>query len=215
MSWSLGPPVATTPLVVLLSLLFAGCTNSSSNQPAGTTVNAGFESRHTHEQLAGEADKPSMDQHAQNAASGQPTVRVIDETEFAQVLEQYRGKVLLVDFWATWCISCLELFPHTVELHKRLADRGLAVISVSFDDPEIEQTVLRTLVSKRATFDNFISRYGGSTKSLDAFGLEDGSLPHYRLYDRSGKLRRSLHSSAGPIKPEDIDQAVEELLNES
>ena len=155
---------------------------------------------------------PSSEQSSRGDAV---TVRVVDETEFAGVLQRYRGKVVLIDFWATWCDSCLELFPHTVELHKRFADRGLAVISVSFDEPEGEPTVLKLLVSKGATFDNFISRYGGSDRSLDAFGLEDGALPHYKLYDRTGRLHKTFRSSAGPIDAEDIDRTVEELLGES
>lgn len=143
------------------------------------------------------------------------TVRVIDEKQFAQALDQHRGKVVLVDCWALWCIECLELFPHTVQLHHRFAARGLAVISLSFDDPDGQQDVLRFLESKGATFDNFISRYGGSTESADAFGLDDLILPRLHLYDRTGNLRKAFRFSEGPIEPEDIDRAVEELLDQS
>jgi thiol-disulfide isomerase/thioredoxin len=143
------------------------------------------------------------------------TVRVFDENEFARLLRENQGKVVLVDYWATWCLSCLELFPHTVQLHNRLADRGLAVISVSFDEPEQEAAVLEKLVSKGATFDNFISRYGGSDKSVEAFGLEDGSLPYYQLYDRTGTLRETFQSGKGPIDVDAMDRAVEKLLGES
>ena len=143
------------------------------------------------------------------------TVRVVDETEFAQVLRRYRGKVVLVDFWATWCAGCRELFPHTVELSERFADRGLVVISLSIDDPEEQPSVLKWLESNGATFDNFISRYGGSNKTLDAFELEDGVLPIYRVYDRAGKPHKTLLSSEGPISAEDVDRAVKELLGES
>lgn len=140
------------------------------------------------------------------------TVRVVDESELDQVIRQYRGKVVLVDYWATWCPSCLELFPHTVELSKRLADRGLVVISLSMDDPDDQPSVLDKLRSHGATFDNFISRYGGSDRSAEAFGLADLVLPKYRLYDRTGAIHTMLESSAGPIRPEDVDQAVEDLL---
>ena len=143
------------------------------------------------------------------------TVRVVDEKEFVQALQQHRGQVVLVDFWATWCLERMKLFPHTVELHQRFADQGLAVVSLSFDDPSDEQTVLRFLDSKGATFDNYLSRYGGSTKSCEAFSLEDLILPRWHLYDRTGTLRTVLRSSEYVIEPEDIDRAVEELLNES
>jgi len=137
-------------------------------------------------------------------------VQVIDENDLARAIAQRKGKVVLVDFWATWCIPCTELFPHTVQLHRSLADKGLDVISVSLDDPDNKPAVLRFLVSKGAQFENFISRYGISPKSMQAFEIPGGSLPHLRLYNRRGALYRSL--SADSFRPADIDRAVHELL---
>ena len=156
------------------------------------------------------ADRPSSSDPSGPAKA--VTVRVVDEAEFAEALLRHRGKVVLVDIWATWCLNCLELFPHTVELSKKHADRGLVVVSLSMDDPEQQAAVLQRLESSEATFDNFISRYGGSDKSAEAFGLEDLILPKYRLYDRAGQIHKTLRSSEGPLSAEDVDRAVEELL---
>jgi len=140
-------------------------------------------------------------------------VRTADEAELARTLRQHRGEVVLVDFWATWCPGCLDLFPHTVELHKRFASRGLAVISVSFDDPEDDQaSVLDFLTSQGAHFENFISRHGAGPKSAEAFEIENGTLPHFKLYDRKGVLRKTFGEE--PFEVEEIDRAVEELLAE-
>ena len=49
-------------------------------------------------------------------------------------LWSYRGKVVLLDFWATWCYPCREEIPHFVELQQKYAARGLQVIGVSMDD---------------------------------------------------------------------------------
>lgn len=49
-------------------------------------------------------------------------------------LSSYRGKVVLLDFWATWCVPCREETPHFVELQKKYGDRGLQIIGVSMDD---------------------------------------------------------------------------------
>jgi thiol-disulfide isomerase/thioredoxin len=140
-------------------------------------------------------------------------VQLIDERDLAKALAQRNGKVVLVDFWATWCMPCMELFPHTVQLHRSLANKGFEVISVSLDDPDNEPEVLRFLVSKGAEFGNFVSRYGTSTKSMEAFKIPGGSLPHLRLYDRQGAVHRTF--DAGSFQPADIDRAVQELLDAS
>ena len=69
------------------------------------------------------------------------SVRVANIDEYRATLAKHRGKVVLVDFWATWCPSCVEQFPHTVELHRKFAESGLAVVSVSLDEPDAEPQV--------------------------------------------------------------------------
>jgi cytochrome c biogenesis protein CcmG, thiol:disulfide interchange protein DsbE len=49
-------------------------------------------------------------------------------------LSSFRGKVVLLDFWATWCDPCREEIPHFVELQQKYGDRGLQIIGVSMDD---------------------------------------------------------------------------------
>ena len=49
-------------------------------------------------------------------------------------LSAYRGKVILLDFWATWCDPCRDEIPHFVELQNKYRDRGLQIIGVSMDD---------------------------------------------------------------------------------
>ena len=119
-----------------------------------------------------------------------------------------QGKVVLVDYWATFCAPCKKAFPHTVELHKKHQAEGLVVISIAFDLLEDEQKAKDFLQKQGATFDNLISKYdGGGTDANDAFGI--GPLPHLRLYDRKGELR---HKWDG--KAVDLDAKVKELLAE-
>ncbi|MGD0382423.1 MAG: TlpA disulfide reductase family protein [Thermoguttaceae bacterium] len=136
----------------------------------------------------------------------------IDADGLAQFVAQHRGKVVLIDFWATWCPPCVQLFPHAVELHERWAERGLAVAAVNLDDPSDEPIVRRFLAEKGANFPNFISRFGASEQSAEAFDIKGDGIPFLRIYDRQGKLLNTLGGDT-PVDPQDIDRAVQQALS--
>jgi len=50
-------------------------------------------------------------------------------------LSDFKGKVILLDFWATWCVPCKQEIPSFIELQKKLGGRGLQIIGLSVDDP--------------------------------------------------------------------------------
>jgi thiol-disulfide isomerase/thioredoxin len=157
---------------------------------------------------------PSNREPVAEAAAPAVSVQVVDAEEYQQTLAKLRGKVVLVDFWATWCAPCVKQFPHTVSLERKYKDRGLAAISVSLDDPSEEMQVRDFLQKQEARFDNLISKYGAGTESIEAFGLP-GPVPCYRVYDRSGELRHEFAvdpSAERQFTPEDIEAAARELL---
>ena len=143
------------------------------------------------------------------------TLRSIDASGLAQASQKHRGQVVLVDFWATWCGPCLALFPHTVELHRRFGDAGLAVITVSLDDPDNRPAVRKFLGQSGATTENYLAVYGVGPAAFTAFGIDDGALPHVRLYDRQGKLHKTFASGGKAIDPERVERAVEEMMNDA
>ncbi len=145
-------------------------------------------------------------------ATDKIALTTVDSRGLADAVARCRGKVVLVEFWATWCVPCVKLFPHTVELHRRLADRGLVVISVSMDETEKREAVLHFLRDRGATFENFISSYGVGSAGFDAFDVTDGALPHLKIYDRHGRLQKTFVSGGESLAPEQIDLAVDELL---
>lgn len=50
-------------------------------------------------------------------------------------LSNFKGKVILLDFWATWCVPCKQEIPGFIELQKKFGDRGLQIVGMSVDDP--------------------------------------------------------------------------------
>jgi thiol-disulfide isomerase/thioredoxin len=147
--------------------------------------------------------------HQQSAASAAEVQLVPgDEKDLDKLIAKNKGKVVFVDYWATFCGPCKKNFPHTVELHKKHKGDGLVVVSVAFDLLEDKDRALDFLKKQGATFDNLISKYdGGGSDANDAFGI--GPLPHLRLYDRKGKLRYKWEGKAT-----DLDAKVKELLVE-
>lgn len=184
---------AAAAVATAMMLCAAGCNRASGTLPAAES-----------------AGHPATTPPAPTAApaAGDVPLRVVDQAEFEQALKSHRGQVVAVDFWATWCEPCVKMFPHMVALHRQYADRGLTVISMSFNEPGDEAAVRRFLAAQGATYTNFISRYGTGTESAERFAVD--ALPHVRLYDRQGRLAGDF--AAGSMDVQAIDRDVAALL---
>jgi peroxiredoxin len=118
-------------------------------------------------------------------------------------LSDYRGKVVLLDFWATWCGPCRIEIPWFTDMQRKNKDRGFEVLGVSMDDEgwEVVKPFLADLkVNYRVVIGNDATAtlYGG----VDA-------LPTTFLIDRSGKIA-AVH--VGLASRKDIEDGVEQLL---
>ena len=155
---------------------------------------------------------------ASNPAAKSIAVKLIDGQAYDAIIAQQRGRVVVVDFWATWCQPCMQQLPHTIDLAAKHADDDLAVATVSMDEPGAQRRVEQVLGDRGADkVLNFMAQNGGGSQAMEDFEIPGGALPHYKLYDRAGKLRRTFEVDPAAEKQfttQDIDAAVEELLGE-
>lgn len=116
------------------------------------------------------------------------SVKVVKYAGLEEVVNKAKGKVVLVDFWATFCGPCVKKFPHFVALHEKYAEKGLVCVSVSLDDPEEDMDKVRQfLVKSKATFPNVVIRpTNAEDKLLEKKFNYDGTLPQMALFARDG-----------------------------
>lgn len=115
---------------------------------------------------------------------------LIDLDGYKRVVAKYRGKPLLVTFWATWCEPCRDEFPMLVELSKQYAPQGLAIFGVSLDNDADMHLVRHFLALHKPTFPNYRQKPG---IDVDAFyvGVNPawtGTMPETVFYGRDGQI---------------------------
>lgn len=118
----------------------------------------------------------------------------IDLAGLEQRLAQEKGRVVVVNLWATWCEPCREEFPDLIRLHQRYVPRGLTLLAISLDSPKVRDTAVRKFLGEqRPTFPIFIKRAGDDDAFINALDPQwSGALPATFIYDRSGQRRQML-----------------------
>jgi thiol-disulfide isomerase/thioredoxin len=163
----------------------------------------------------------SFAQKAQTAKKKEPATQAqavkvaeIDETGLKALRQQSAsdGRVLLVNFWATWCTPCREEFPDLIKLRELYPPDKFDLVLISLDDiSEIATGVPAFLAQTKAT--GMPSYLLNTTDSDAAINLFDptwrGELPATFVYDRAGQLA---YKHRGRIKPAEVRGAIETAL---
>lgn len=102
-------------------------------------------------------------------------------------LRQYKGKIVFLDFWATWCPPCRKSIPELVDVQEKYRDQGLIVLGISTDDPRkiSDKSLLGFKKRYRVNYSILRADYG---VTMDYFGARNMALPTLFVIDREGKV---------------------------
>lgn len=119
--------------------------------------------------------------------------------------DNLKGKVVLVDFWASWCGPCKQSFPVMEELHKRYAERGLLILAVNVDE---NRPAMEAFLKKAAP--SFVVLRDLNQKLVEKMGV--AAMPSSFLLDREGKVRFTHAGFRGTETRKKYEEEIESLL---
>lgn len=112
-------------------------------------------------------------------------------TNWGNILEKNKGKVIYIDLWATWCGPCLGEMPSSVALHDKLINKEISLVNITVDKPEDAGKWKRAIVTyslNKSGYQNYMID-GKSPLAVFMHGVPDGvSVPQYILVDKRGKV---------------------------
>lgn len=122
-----------------------------------------------------------------------------------QAFSQWRGKVMVVNFWASWCEPCRQEIPEFINVHNKYRDKGLTLIGVAVDQREKAEAFSKGMGI------NYPVLVGGmkAMTLAEAAGNNQGALPFTVVIDRNGKITGS---KLGRLSQSRLESMVEPLL---
>ena len=131
--------------------------------------------------------------------------------ELDSLFASLKGKVVLVNMWATWCVPCVKEFPELLKLYRNYKESGFEIIFISVDDKEDKDTKLPGFLKKQGV--DFVTYYNEFKKPEDIIGYFDkswgGEIPATYIYNREGKMIKKL---IGSQSYEKFEREIKEAL---
>ena len=136
-----------------------------------------------------------------------PAFELIDTNEKLRNIDEWNGKVLLVNFWATWCPPCKKEMPAFIELQEQYSAQGFQVIGLAIDDMESVKDFVETL---GVNYPALIADYSGIELSRE-YGNHIGALPFSVFVGRNGKI---LVTKTGELSKKQVEDIILPLLKQ-
>lgn len=117
---------------------------------------------------------------------------------------QMRGRVILIDYWASWCPDCLRALPQVLAVHRKYHDKGFDVVGISLDN---DQDALTSFLKKRdMPWPEYFDGKGWQSDLVTKYGV--GGIPEMWIVGQDGRV------SAAGVQPEELDGTVAGLLRQ-
>lgn len=156
---------------------------------------------------ASAAAQPTVRAGLQSAPERKPAAELAlrDAIGKTAKLKQYRGKVVLLDFWATWCTGCKQEIPWFVEFQRKFGTKRFAVVGVSLDEGGWD--VLKPFLAKAHVPYRMLL---GDDATAQRYGISN--MPDTFLIDRRGKVAAAY--IAGLVDKDNVETNINALLSE-
>jgi thiol-disulfide isomerase/thioredoxin len=122
-------------------------------------------------------------------------------------LAEYRGKIVVLNFWATWCLPCREEMPMLSKLAPKYGEKDVAFLAASIDDAQTQSKIVHFLEKKKITLAVFT---GATPETLKQFNLGE-IVPATLILDRDGT---SIFRIEGEASKKDISSRLDWLLSD-
>jgi thiol-disulfide isomerase/thioredoxin len=124
---------------------------------------------------------------ARAQATGNIELRSVEPKDIKDLVAQNKGKVIVLNFFATWCVPCHKEFPDIVRLQTKYRSQGLQVIEVSMNDVTEKDDMQKFLNEQKPPFSVYIAANTEDQFYKDVDARWDTALPMTMIFDRDGK----------------------------
>ena len=157
--------------------------------------------------FAAAADQPAVRAPLQSAKDRKPAPNFVlkDSSGKTAQLKDYRGKVVLLDFWATWCTGCKKEIPWFSELQRKYGEKGFAMVGVSLD--EGGWNVLKPFLAENKVPYRMLL---GDDTTAQQYGITN--LPDTFLIDQQGRVAAVYR--AGLVDKDDVEANIKAVLSQ-